>query len=202
MCTLGPSRPSASADRERATDELHRNDAKRRLRQLLIEHNLDVRDAAADRLRRRCHERATPQSRSRPQAATNSQTPSGPWACAKATSASRSDPPVRAKHETGDPSPEIAPTTSARTVRSADPAVAFWFAFVFQFRNHSRLVSTARWLKMSRSETASSMRRRAVVSSPAVLGFIRNLIFEPIPDRACSRRRHRDGSETNAICCG
>src|SRR5271163_2087058 len=40
------------ADRERAADEFHRNDAKRRLRQLLIEHGFDMRDAASSRLGR------------------------------------------------------------------------------------------------------------------------------------------------------
>jgi len=40
------------ADRERAADELHRNDAKRRLWQLLIEDGFDMRNAASSRLGR------------------------------------------------------------------------------------------------------------------------------------------------------
>ena len=49
----------SGADRERAADELHRNDAKRRLRQLPVEDGFDMGDAASDRLGREpAHERS------------------------------------------------------------------------------------------------------------------------------------------------
>ena len=54
------------ADRERAADELHRNDTKRRLRQLPIEDGFDLRDAASGRLGRDPANQRSRDSRRRP----------------------------------------------------------------------------------------------------------------------------------------
>ena len=122
MCTLGPSRPSASPAPIASAPPMNftgmtRNGACG---------NCSLRTASTCGMPlpaawgeiRRTSEAAIPAAA--PQAATNSQTPSGPCACAKTRSASRNRSACSSRSmKQATPAPEIAPTTSARTVRSA-----------------------------------------------------------------------------------
>ena len=93
----------SGADRKRPADELHRNDAKPRLRQLPIEDGFDMRDAASDRLgeMRRTSEAAAPAAAAQPR--TTSHRPSVPCTCARTISASRNRSASSSTRIEGDP---------------------------------------------------------------------------------------------------
>ena len=127
------------ADRERAADELHRNDAKRRLRQLPIEHGFDMRDAASSRLGRDPANERSRDSRSRP--ASHDQQPEALGPLRMREDEKRIAQLVRLfeqEHETGDASAgdRAHDQRKNRQEREA-PALPFAFAPSFQFRNHS-----------------------------------------------------------------
>ena len=128
------------ADRERAADELHRNDAKRRLRQLPVQDRLDMGDAASGRLRRDPADERSRDSRAAAQAATRSQKPSGPCACARAIKrVAQSIRLFEQEHEEGDASAGNRAHDERENGQEREaPALAFRFVPVSQFRNHSQ----------------------------------------------------------------
>ena len=141
---------------------------------------------------RRTSEAAIPAAAA--QAPIKTHNPSGPWACAKTTSASRSWSACSSRSmKQATPAPEITPTTSARTVRSAEnSALAFRFVAASQFRNHSQTAGfDCQMVKANRSQKSpvALMRLGVIVSSPAALRFIRTLTFEPTGSCGSARQK-------------
>jgi hypothetical protein len=176
------------ADCERAANEFHRNDAKRRLPQLLIEDGFDMRDAASSRLGRDPANERSRDSRSRP--ASGDQQPDALGPLGMREGDKRIAQLIRLfeqKHETGDPSAgdRAHDQRENRQEREA-PALPFAIAPSLQFRNHA-----LRRFRLPEGESERVRNRRprllrlgAFISWPAALRSIRNGMFEPIPDRA------------------
>ena len=127
------------ANREHAADELHRNDAKRRLRQLPIEDGFDMRNAASSRLGR---DPANERGRDpRSDRASPNQQPEALRPLRMREDEKRIARLVRLfeqEHETGDPAPGDGADDQRENRQEREaPALPFAFAAASQFRNHS-----------------------------------------------------------------
>ena len=171
------------ADRERAADELHRNDTKRRLRHLPSEDGFDLRDAAAGRLGRDPANQRSRDSRSHRASRDDEPDALGPLRMGK--SEKRIAQLIRLfeqEHEAGDASAGDRAHDERQNGQEREaPALAS------QFGNHSL---GARY-RLPEVKRAFVMRPPVRISCGLAWSslerwrFIRNLMLEPIPDRTC-----------------